>query len=69
MPVVQIHILDHHSAGEKKKLAMEMTKAITSSLKVPKEWVNIIISEMKPENNAVGGILIKDMPKAKKKKG
>jgi 4-oxalocrotonate tautomerase len=69
MPVVQIHILDHHSKDEKRKLVASMTKAIVASLKVPKEWVNIIISEMKPEHNAVGGILIKDMPKAKKKKG
>ena len=61
MPVVQIHILKGHSLAEKRKLVKAMTDVIADTLKRPKEWVQIIISEMSPEHNSVGGTLIKDI--------
>ena len=70
MPVVQIHMLNTHSLAEKRRMVAAVTEALVQTLKVPAEWVNIIVSEMNPTQSAVGGLLIKDIEqKAKQKSG
>jgi 4-oxalocrotonate tautomerase len=68
MPVVQIHVLKGHSLGEKRRLVKAITDAVVGTLKLPKEWVQIIISEMAHDHNAIGGNLIRDIEGKTKKK-
>ena len=60
MPIVQIHLHIGRDDDRKRKLVEEVTKAICSSLKVEAEKVRIILSEIQPENFAIGGVLKKD---------
>ncbi|MBN8531061.1 MAG: 2-hydroxymuconate tautomerase family protein [Alphaproteobacteria bacterium] len=68
MPIVQIHLLSGRSEKKKRKLVAAVTEAIVSTVDVPPEKVRIILSDMKPENYAVAGVLTLDAPKAKKAK-
>lgn len=67
MPIVQIHLLSGRSEKKKRKLVAAVTTAIVNTVDVPPEKVRIIISDMKPENYAVAGVLTLDAPKAKVK--
>ena len=60
MPIVQIHLHSGRDDNKKRKLVAEVTKAICSSLDIHPEKVRIILSEIQPENFAIGGILKKD---------
>jgi 4-oxalocrotonate tautomerase family enzyme len=68
MPVVQIHILDKHSLAEKRRMVVAVTNALVDTLKVPAEWVNIVITEMNTTQSAVGGALVKDIEQKTKQK-
>lgn len=57
MPIVKIHFMEGRDVAKKRVLAKKVTQAICESLDVPPEKVRIILSEMKNEDYAVGGVL------------
>lgn len=60
MPIVQIHLHSGRDDDKKRKLVAEGSKAICNSLDISAEKVRIILSEVQPENFAIGGVLRKD---------
>lgn len=67
MPIVQIHLLAGRSEKKKRRLVERVTQAICDTVEVTPDKVRIILSDMKPENYAVAGVLTIDAPKAKAK--
>lgn len=63
MPIVQIHLMNGRDENKKRELVIEVTQAICKTLEVPPEKVQIILSEMLPENYALAGELKVDKKK------
>lgn len=56
MPILRIEMLEGRSEEMKLSLIQEVTDAVTRSLRVEKEEVDIIIQEVKKKDWAKGGV-------------
>ncbi|MFW5819563.1 MAG: 2-hydroxymuconate tautomerase, partial [Desulfovermiculus sp.] len=50
MPIVQVEILEGRDVEKKRKMAEEVTDAISRNLECPKEAVTIVIREISKEH-------------------
>jgi 4-oxalocrotonate tautomerase len=57
MPIVRIEMIEGRSDEMKLSLIREVTDAVTHSLNIDKEEVDIIITEVKKKEWAKGGLL------------
>ena len=69
MPIVQIHLMHGRSNEQKKLLVAKVTEAICNSIDVVPEKVKIILSDMMPNDYAIGGTLMMDQEGPYKDKG
>lgn len=60
MPIVQVEILEGRNVEQKRKMAEEITEAISKNLECPKQAVTIIIREIQKEHLARAGKLAID---------
>ena len=60
MPIVQVEILEGRNVEQKRKMADEVTEAISKNLECPREAVTIIIREIHKEHLARAGKLAID---------
>ena len=60
MPIVHVEILEGRNVDQKRKMAEEVTEAISRNLECPKDAVSIIIRELPKEHLARGGKLAID---------
>ena len=60
MPIVQVEILEGRSVEQKRKMAAEVTEAISRNLECPKQAVSIVIREIQKEHLARAGKLAVD---------
>lgn len=63
MPILQIHLMEGRDEAKKARLVKQVTDAVVDSLGVPPDAVRIILSDMAPQDYAIGGVLIKDQKK------
>ncbi|MDB6086001.1 MAG: 4-oxalocrotonate tautomerase family enzyme [Gammaproteobacteria bacterium] len=63
MPIVQIHLVKGRSIEQKRKLAEKVTAALTETIGVPKDTVEILLHELEVDNVAQGGMLFADSRK------
>ncbi len=57
MPIVQIHMLEGRSLEKKRELVDKISRVVMDTLGAKPEKVRVILSEMKHDNFAIGGIL------------
>ena len=57
MPTYHIEMLEGRSIEQKQKLAQEITRVSVEVLGGTPEMVDILITDVKPENWATGGVL------------
>ncbi|MFO7875800.1 MAG: 2-hydroxymuconate tautomerase [Desulfovermiculus sp.] len=60
MPIVQVEILEGRDVEKKRKMAEEVTDAISRNLECPREAVTIVIREISKEHLARAGKLACD---------
>ncbi len=60
MPIVQINLIEGRTAEQKKTLVEKVTGAVCESVDVKPEQVRIILSEMRRDHYAAGGVLFSD---------
>jgi len=60
MPIVQINLIEGRTAEQKKTLVEKVTGAVCESVDVKPEQVRIIISEMRRDHYATGGVLFSE---------
>jgi 4-oxalocrotonate tautomerase len=63
MPIVNIHMLEGRSLEKKRELVEKISRVIMDTLGAKPEKVRVILSEMKHDNFAIGGILHSDETK------
>jgi 4-oxalocrotonate tautomerase len=63
MPIVHIHMMKGRSIEKKRELAEKVTSALTESIGVNRETVEVLLHESEVENVAKGGILFADSRK------
>ena len=63
MPIVNIHMLEGRSLEKKRELVEKISRVIMDTLGARPEKVRVILSEMKHDNFAIGGILHSDETK------
>jgi 4-oxalocrotonate tautomerase len=63
MPMIQVNLLQGHSAEEKRKFVNNVTRIACEDFNVHPEQVWVQITEMPPGDFAVGGVLISDRDK------
>ena len=61
MPIINIQIMQGHSAEQKIALLKNMTQAVIDSIAAPLPSIRVVILETPRENVIVGGELGKDM--------
>jgi 4-oxalocrotonate tautomerase family enzyme len=61
MPIINIQIIQGHSATQKTDLLKNMTQAVVDSIGAPLASVRVVIQEVMRENVIVAGELGKDM--------
>ena len=61
MPIINIQIMQGHSAEQKTALLKNMTQAVVDSIAAPLPSVRVVILETPRENVIVGGELGQDM--------
>ena len=64
MPIVEITLIEGRTYEDKSRLITEVTDAIVSSIKAPRETVRIIIREVPAHHFAAGGVHKGAPPKA-----
>jgi 4-oxalocrotonate tautomerase len=57
MPIVNIHLLEGRSLEKKRELVEKISHVVMETLGAKPEKVRVILSEMKHDNFAIGGIL------------
>jgi len=57
MPIVNIHMLEGRSLEKKRELVEKISRVVMDTLGAKPEKVRVILSEMKHDNFAIGGIL------------
>ena len=60
MPLVHIELIEGRSQEQLKHLVEDVTKAVTANTGAPKEHVHVVVSEMRKDRYAVGGVLKSD---------
>jgi len=60
MPIVQVELIEGRTVDQKRKLVVEMTRAVVDSLGVKPEDVRIILRDMARHDYSVGGVLVLD---------
>jgi len=60
MPIVQVEILEGRDVEKKRKMAEEVTEAISRNLECPREAVTIVIREIAKEHLSRAGKLACD---------
>lgn len=60
MPIVQVEILEGRNVEQKRKMAEEVTEAISRNLECSKEAVTIVIREIQKEHLSRAGKLACD---------
>jgi 4-oxalocrotonate tautomerase len=60
MPIIEVHLLEGRSLGQKRAFVEAVTEVACSTLQVRREQVRIILSEMPREGYAIGGTLVAD---------
>ena len=63
MPIVNIHMLEGRSLETKRELVEKISRVVMDTLGAKPEKVRVILSEMKHDNFAIGGILHSDETK------
>jgi 4-oxalocrotonate tautomerase len=63
MPVVHIHLMKGRSIEKKRELAEKVTSALTETIGVNRDTVEILLHEIEVDNVAKGGILFADSRK------
>jgi 4-oxalocrotonate tautomerase len=63
MPIVNIHMLEGRSLEKKRELVEKISRVVMDTLGAKPEKVRVILSEMKHDNFAIGGILHSDETK------
>jgi 4-oxalocrotonate tautomerase len=63
MPVVHIHLMKGRSIEKKRELAEKVTSALTETIGVNRDTVEILLHEIEVDNVAKGGILFVDSRK------
>jgi len=63
MPVVHIHLVKGRSIEKKRELAEKVTSALTETIGVNRDTVEILLHEIEVDNVAKGGILFVDSRK------
>ena len=61
MPIINIQIIQGHSATQKTDLLKNMTQAVVDSISAPLATVRVVIQEVERENVIVAGVLGSDM--------
>lgn len=56
MPLVRIELLEGRTDEMKEEMIREVTTAMAASLKIDKEDVDVIVSEIKRKDWATGGV-------------
>ncbi len=64
MPEVHIYLAEGRTVDQKRKLAREVTDAVTRNLNVPPEVVVVQFVESARDSKARGGVLFSDAPPA-----
>jgi 4-oxalocrotonate tautomerase len=60
MPVVHIHLIKGRSIEQKRQLAEKVTVALTETIGVQRDTVEVLLRELEAENAAKGGVLLAD---------
>ncbi|MDO5114587.1 MAG: 2-hydroxymuconate tautomerase family protein [Synergistaceae bacterium] len=68
MPIVMVNIREGRSVDQKRAMVTGMTKVLCETMEVPQSSVRIIINEMKDDNFAIAGTLVRDDPTRQMKK-
>jgi 4-oxalocrotonate tautomerase len=63
MPIVNIHLLEGRSLEKKRELVEKISRVVMDTLGAEPQKVRVILSEMKHDNFAIGGILHSDETK------
>ena len=63
MPIVHIHLVKGRSIEKKRELAEKVTSALTETIGVNRDTVEILLHEIEVDNVAKGGILFADSRK------
>jgi len=56
MPIVQISLVPGRTPEKKEEPTKNVTNAIADTLRIPKEWVHIVLNEVPKENIGRGGV-------------
>ena len=57
MPIVTIHLLEGRNLEKKRELVEKISHVVMDTLGAKPEKVRVILSEMKHDNFAIGGVL------------
>lgn len=60
MPLVHIELIEGRNHEQLKGMVEDVTEAISKNVGAPKENIHVVLSEMKKEHYAVGGVLKSD---------
>jgi 4-oxalocrotonate tautomerase len=63
MPIVHIHLVKGRTVDQKRKLAEKVTAAVTETIGVKIDTVEVLLHEVEAENVAKGGVLFVDSRK------
>jgi 4-oxalocrotonate tautomerase len=63
MPIVRMLILEGRPPETKRALITELTDAVERTLGVKRESIRVLITEIPPEDWAVGGVLMSEREK------
>ena len=55
MPWVTVNLMEGHTKEQKRELFEKVTKAVSTSLDLPEDYVRIQLVEMSEENHAIAG--------------
>ena len=60
MPLIHIELIEGRTQEQLKNLVADVTDAVTKNTGAPAEQVHVILSEMRKDRYAVGGVLKSD---------
>jgi 4-oxalocrotonate tautomerase len=63
MPIVHIHLIKGRSIEQKRQLAEKVTAALTETIGVQRDTVEVLLHELEVDNAAKGGVLFADSRK------
>jgi len=66
MPLIEIHLLEGRTKGQKKALLEALTRAVQESINAPLETIRVWIQEFPPDEYMVAGALASEGIKKQK---